>query len=428
MKISGMLLLYHHPLAENAPTILEHVESFEKYSCFKVWKVNTELGFPPALEAMRFEIIVLHYSLFALLPFYLDRHFLSYLDSCQESCKIVFFQDEHRYCPQRFDFINSHGIDCIYTLVEPDYFAATYQKYTRVQKIIYTLPGYVSDALINNAAAMTRPWQTRTVDIGYRARQLPVHMGQGAQEKHLIGQRVNELARGSGLRLDIATEEHHRIYGDAWFHFLSNCRAVLGVEAGATIFDLDNRVYDAYSRLVDAGHSTASQAAYDAVAGSCEDAVYYRTISPRHFEAAAFRVVQILFEGNYSGIMQPMTHYLPLKKDFSNIENVTEMLRDTALCQALTENAYADMIASGRYSYQNFIAAFDSELKRAGLFPCNDSRDTARVAQLLERGMPFRKIRARCRSLLHRPFPGRKALGFVLKPALKKIGLISERR
>jgi hypothetical protein len=376
---------------------------------------------------MHFEIIVFHYSLFALLPFYLNRQFLSYIQK-STACKVAFFQDEHRYCPRRFDFINGHGIDCIYTLVEPDYFAATYQKYTRVQKIIYTLPGYVSDALITNAATMARPWKARTVDIGYRARQLPVHMGEGSQEKHVIGQRINELARDRGLRLDIATEEHQRIYGDAWFHFLSNCRAVLGVEAGATIFDLDDKVYDAYRLLVEAGHSPASQAAYNAIAGSCEGSVYYRTISPRHFEAAAFRVVQILFEGNYSGIMQPMAHYIPLKKDFSNIENVLEMLRDTTLCQALTENAHADMIASGRYSYQNFIAAFDGELERAGLFPSPGTGDAARVSQLLERGMPFRKIRARCRSLLHRPFPGRRALGCVLKPALKKIGFIPERR
>ena len=426
MNIKGILLLYHHPLAANAPTIMEHVDAFEQHSRFRIFKVNTELGFPAALADMSFEIIVLHYSLFALLPFYLNRHFLSYIKK-STACKVAFFQDEHRYCPQRFDFINSHGIDCIYTLVEPDYFAATYQKYTRVQKIIYTLPGYVSDALINNAAAMTRPWKTRTVDIGYRARQLPVHMGEGAQEKHLIGQRVNELARGCGLRLDIATEEHHRIYGDAWFQFLSNCRAVLGVEAGATIFDLDDRVYDAYSLLVEAGHSPASQAAYNAIAGSCEGSVYYRTISPRHFEAAAFRVVQILFEGNYSGIMQPMVHYIPLKKDFSNFQSVMEMLQDETLCQVLTETAHADMIAAGRYSYQNFIAAFDDGLERAGLFPCPDSRDTARIAQLLERGMRFRKIRERWRSLLHRPFPGRRALGLALKPALKKIGLYVER-
>ena len=44
--------------------------------------------------------------------------------------------------------------------------------------------------------------------------------------------------------------------------------------------------------------------------------VYYLTMSPRVFEAAAVRSCQILFEGRYSGILEPMVHYIPLKKDF----------------------------------------------------------------------------------------------------------------
>ena len=47
-----------------------------------------------------------------------------------------------------------------------------------------------------------------------------------------------------------------------------------------------------------------------------------RTISPRHFEAAAFRVCQVLFEGRYAGVMEPMRHYIPLRKDFSNFDEV----------------------------------------------------------------------------------------------------------
>ena len=54
----------------------------------------------------------------------------------------------------------------------------------------------------------------------------------------------------------------------------------------------------------------------------------YRTISPRNFEAAAFRVCQILYEGHYSGVMEPMRHYIPLRKDFSNFDEVVERFRD----------------------------------------------------------------------------------------------------
>jgi len=70
-------------------------------------------------------------------------------------------------------------------------------------------------------------------------------------------------------------------------------------------------------------------------------------MSPRVFEAAAVRSCQILFEGRYSGILEPMVHYIPLKKDFSNFEEVLRRYRDESIRRELTENAHRDLIASG---------------------------------------------------------------------------------
>src|SRR5688572_11568165 len=127
--VAGLLLLYHHPLAADAATIMEHVSAFERHSRFKIWTVNTELGFPASLRRMKFEGIILHYSIFCT-PYNLDADFLSYLAEHPQSYKLAFFQDEHHYCRQRFDFLNQHRIDCVYTLLEPEYFKNVYQKYT----------------------------------------------------------------------------------------------------------------------------------------------------------------------------------------------------------------------------------------------------------------------------------------------------------
>jgi len=37
-----------------------------------------------------------------------------------------------------------------------------------------------------------------------------------------------------------------------------------------------------------------------------------------------------------------MVHYIPLKKDFSNFEEVMRMYRDESLRRELTENCYRD--------------------------------------------------------------------------------------
>ena len=76
-----------------------------------------------------------------------------------------------------------------------------------------------------------------------------------------------------------------------------------------------------------------------------------------------------MFEGEYSGVLQPMVHYVPLKKDFSNFDDVVELISDPAGCEQIVENAHRDLIRSGRYSYESFVAGVDEALLAAGLDP-----------------------------------------------------------
>src|SRR5207253_10687300 len=72
-----------------------------------------------------------------------------------------------------------------------------------------------------------------------------------------------------------------------------------------------------------------------------------------------------------SGVVQPYEHYLPLEKDFSNFDEVSNALRDIDRLEDLTERAYSDLIASGRYSYRSFIRSEEpSELQSRGHLVC----------------------------------------------------------
>jgi hypothetical protein len=408
--VNGTLLLYHHPLRQSASTIMEHVNAFEQHSRFKVWKVNVELGFPQGLRELQFRALVLHYSLFGIWPYMLNEKFLKYIEQSRAH-KIAFFQDEYRFCQARFVFINRYKIDCIYTLLEPAYFDKVYQKHTTVQKLVYTLPGYVSEDLIALAQMMAKPDKDRIIDIGYRGRRLSLYMGKGGQEKHEIAIGFLQRANGSDLKIDIESDERQRIYGKGWYKFLANCRAVLGVEAGVSIFDLEDKVRGECERLISKNPRISFEEISKKVLQPWEANIPYRTISPRHFEAAAFRVCQILFEGNYSGVMQPMVHYIPLEKDFSNYEDVLRMFKDRKLRSELTENAYRDLIASGKYSYRKFIQEiFDKWLLDCEFAPGTATGDGDKVTALLENGANRRKVYAMCRSMLYRPFPGRSLL------------------
>ncbi len=385
------MLLYHRPhqrLFPDASTIMEHVRAFKRHSRFPVYELNVDAGFPPQLATADPGAIVLHYSLFGSGSYMLSEEFLAWLGRCT-GYKVCFFQDEYYWCVTRFQFLNTHQIDCVFTQVEPEYFAQVYGTYTRVPKLVHNLPGYVSEELLSAAAGHARPEGARPIDIGYRGRSLPAYWGRGSQEKAEIGKRFAELASGSGLALDIDTAETGRLYGERWFDFVGSCRYVLGVESGVSVFDLEDEVRHEYAKLSAQGRVPTLEELERGALGRWDGRVPLRSISPRHFEAAALQTCQILFDGRYSGVMRPMVHYIPLRKDFSNFDEVLDQIRDSGLRAEIVKNAHRDLIASGDWSYARLIAQLDGVLTEAGLVPGHSPT----VAVALAQGARRRELR-----------------------------------
>ena len=109
---------------------------------------------------------------------------------------------------------------------------------------------------------------------------------------------------------------------------------MLGVESGSNLFDFTGQV-EAWCekfRRNNPDRDHYSEAfyweAYAAYLKEYEENVNYAQISPRHFEAAATRTLQILYEGEYSGILKPHRHFLPLRRDLSNLGDVVDAIRD----------------------------------------------------------------------------------------------------
>jgi hypothetical protein len=130
--------------------------------------------------------------------------------------------------------------------------------------------------------------------------------------------------------------------------------------------------------------------------------------------------------------MQPMVHYVPLRKDFSNFGEVVSILRDEGRRREITERAYGDLIASGRYSYQSFIRSFDEELRQSAPISADVSpKEASRVTALLRRGRARRYARAWAehKRVMHwvgvvrgYPFPGRERLKSLVKGARRQPG------
>ena len=420
--VRGGLLLYHFPTAfwfRDASTILDHVEAFQHYSRFGIQKLNTDVPLPGRVAAIDFELVIVHYSVISAGFYPLTEDHLRWLKT-SKAHKVLFVQDEFMYCKQRFWFCDEIGVDALYTLLEPSEFQEVYGSHTQVPSIRTNLPGYVSEQMVADVRRLGTPDEERPIDIGYRGRPLPAYCGRGGMEKYEIGQRFTQLGAGSGLVLDIGLREEDRIYGKHWPGFLSRCKGVLGVESGVSVFDLEDRVVDQYERLTE--ESTEVTLDDLTEAAPLEGQIYYRTISPRHFEAAAMRCCQVLFEGRYSGAIEPMVHFIPLRKDFSNLDDVLELFRNAGTRRELTENAYRDLIASGRFSYRRFIERFDQNLIEAGLDPEVPDSAAVLAARAVNHGRRWRTFKAHARSISKT-----RVIGSVLVSLFKITGFLRRR-
>jgi len=379
-RAPGVLLIYHRPplieLIGDASNVNENIAAFGRHSAFPVSAVNCAVGFPPRLADWSFDAIFVHYSVFVARPggYYLDEGYLEYLAEADRSYKLASFQDEHHWCRKRFGFIDDYGIDCVYTILEQPYADQVYRERTRASKVVTNLPGYVGPELIEAGERFAKPESERSVDVFYRGRPIPAYMGRGALEKGEIGERFAERAAGTGLSLDLGSLEAERLYGDDWYRRMADARAVLGTESGVSCFDLEDEVRTEYERLgAELGREPTIEELERAGALARWDwKIPYRAISPRHFEAAALGVTQILYEGRYSGLMEPMRHYIPLRKDFSNFDEAIERFRDASLRRELAENARRDLIDSGEHTYERLVEGFDRVLRDAGLSPEGD--------------------------------------------------------
>jgi hypothetical protein len=413
-----VLVLYHRPSQwwfKDAATVREHIHAFDKHSRHRVFEVNVDHGFPPALDGVEPGAILLHYSLFGSGNYMLDDSARAYLRRSR-AFKVAFFQDEFYFCQKRFSFVKDHGIDLVYTHVSPRFIPQVWGRYAPGTRAEFNLPGYVDEEMLSAARRFARPDAERDLDVGYRGRPLPPHMGAGSQEKRVIGERFAELAQRTPLRTDIATSEESRLYGDAWYRFLGRSRATLGVESGVSFMDLEDECHAEYIRLGARGHEPLLTELQRGALGRWDGNIPYRTIGPRHFEAAAFRICQVLYEGSYSGAMQPWVHYVPLKKDFSNFDEVVATLRDADARKRITTRAYDDLIASGRYSYASFVAGVDAELAAAGLSTEAAPADVGALRSALRQGA----LRRRARAELRRPI---RALRYAIWRVIAPISL-----
>jgi glycosyltransferase involved in cell wall biosynthesis len=342
------------------PTVLEYLSSFARFSAHHVTFADAVIEAPTYYDMSHFDVIVVHYSVRLTLEQFISPAVVQGIKA-SGAFRILTIQDEYDEVGRVRNWIGELGFHAILTCI-PD--GQAEQIYPRERfpgtELIPILTGYVPEVL--EQARGWKPLRQRPITIGYRGRRLPFRYGRLAQEKYEIGLRMRAICEQRGIDCDIEWEEDKRIYGDRWYEFIGNCRAMLGSESGSNAFDFDGTLMARSEELMQAEPDITYEEFHERLLEDVDGEIRMNQVSARVFEAIALGTPLILFEGQYSGAVRPHEHYLPLKKDYSNVEEIFRALEDFDALEAMTQRAYRDVIASGHYSYRSFVGAIDAFL------------------------------------------------------------------
>ncbi len=355
MNPFNILLLSHYP-KYSANTIRDHIDAFSHYSGHTIFRLSSLGMLPDILDLNRFDAIVIHYSCSILGNFHINENAKKRIRDFS-GLKILFAQDEYRLINKLKDTIRFLKIDVLFTCFPDGEIEKVYpsRELPRVTKI-NTLTGYVPESLLRFS---TKEIKNRPVDVGYRARKVPFQLGELGVEKWKIVDDFLKYIDGKGLRVDLSYKEEDRIYGEKWIRFLSSCKTTLGVESGASVIDFTGELQWRVEDYLKVKPEASFEEVQELFLKDHEGSIKMNQISPRCFENACLKTVMILYEGEYSNILVPGKHYIPLKKDFSNIDDVLKILMDNDELQNIADCAYSEIALNPEYSYKKFIQDFD---------------------------------------------------------------------
>jgi hypothetical protein len=351
-----------------AAAVCDFINAFVRYSTFEIVVLHWTGRFPRTVVLSDFDVIAIHYSLTLALESYIPFRARQKIASF-EGLKVLFIQDEYRFIERTAEAMRETGIHVVFSVMPQEEIVKIYPADLRATVHFETiLTGYVPDWL---KTYKTVPYRKRSIDVSYRGRSYPAWHGTPGRERQFIGSRFLKDAKDYRLKCDIRWDERSRLYGAAWVDLLQKSKAQLCTESSIGVFDYDGTISARTETYVDILFDERQKAemptdVYEEIREKffkdVEGLINTSVLSPRALEAVAVRTLLIMYEGHYSGVFTPWRHYVPLKKDHTNMAEVVAVLRDEKRAAEIVANAYAEIALNPAYSFKNLVKRFDEIL------------------------------------------------------------------
>jgi hypothetical protein len=349
-------------------TIEEHLYSFLRYAdayCYYLMldigkeTYNSSVPIPDYIKKIDFDIILFHYG-FISSRWGGDECYKNAFAQVQplrdsKAVKAVMAQDEYNNSKAIVNFVNEFNIQVVFSVSPESEWAQLYEG-VDFQKVKFhkVLTGYLDDKGIKTINRFLKNTK-KDIDIGYRARNLPQWLGRHGYMKTTIADEFNKALKKFNLNTSISTNPKDTFIGLGWYKFMVRCKYMIGVEGGATVHDRDGSIAKKGAAYLKAHPDCSFEEIEQACFPGMDGKLQLIAISPRHLEACATRTCQLLVESTFNGILKPWVHYIPIKPDLSNIDEVLEFVKRDDKRREITENAYRDIVLSGKWSYRHAV-------------------------------------------------------------------------
>ena len=187
----------------------------------------------------------------------------------------------------------------------------------------------------------------RPIDIGFRGDAYRFTLGD-VERSNLINF-FRKYSEQWGLFADIKFVRYHRTQ---WVTFLNQCKGIIGAESGTYYLEKDDRTQLAVEQYVQQNPNAGFEDIYTRFFKGYPNPVSGKAISSRHFEPIGTNTCQILLEGSYNGILRADEHYISIKKDFSNLDDVLMRFMDPGYRDRMVRQTYEYVLNQHTYKHR----------------------------------------------------------------------------
>ncbi|MDB0031406.1 hypothetical protein N9E34_08055 [Opitutales bacterium] len=284
--------------------------------------------FPAPLMELEFDAIILDVTLLAL-RWGNPRKFQKIKEKYQfiadsTALKIAFPQDEYD-CSALLDrWMCDWGIDYVFSVLSSG-LDLIYPSFSNKGTIKLAYTGYVDESLLDYPL---KSFDRRNIDIGYRARKLLPYFGEIGETKWKIAHEISSKLKGMNLNCNISCLESDQFNGVDWYEFINDCKFTLGSNSGSSVIDPDGSLRMCVISHLNKFPNSSFQEVKKICYNENSDVHDFTALSPRNIECAILESGQILIEGEYSNLLKPWEHYIPLRNDASNLDEVLNAINE----------------------------------------------------------------------------------------------------